>query len=757
MSSETHRHFIQQIVDADLAAGKHAAIATRFPPEPNGYLHIGHAKSICLNFGLAAEFGGVCHLRYDDTNPTTESVEYVENILHYVKWLGFDPGDKIFFASDYFAQIYDYAVLLVKKGRAYVCDLSDEQIREYRGSTTEVGRPSPWRDRSVEENLRLLEGMKNGEFAEGSRVLRAKIDMADPNFKMRDPLLYRIRFAHHYRTGHTWKIYPFYDFAHCLSDAIEGITHSICTLEFENNRELYDWLLRECEIVDPPHQHEFARLNLTWTVMSKRRFLRLVNEGHVSGWDDPRMPTLAGLRRRGVTPESLRMLAERVGVAKANSVVEVELFENILRDDLNTRAPRGMAVARPLKVVLTDQAPGATESIVAPLFPPEIGLPGVRTLTLGRELYIEATDFSEEPPEGWRRLSPGAEVRLRYGCVIRCDEVVKDAEGRVVELRCTADRKTFGGVAPEGRKVKGILHWVNAATAMPAELRLYDRLVRVERPTADDFLEELNPHSLEVCQGFVEPVIGAADGPAHWQFERQGYFFRDPVEAAAGRLVFNRTVGLREGWTAEAEKPALAAPAPVERVAKPVEPHAARALPPEVEARRAELVARHAISDAAARVIAVEAGLAGLFEEASAVATPPAVAPFVANVVVGALRQAGRPPETVSGSAIGRIVALTEAGTLGAAQARRVLELLLERGGNPDDIVASEGLARVDDPAAIAGWVAAALAAHPGELARYKAGQASLAGFFVGKALKLSAGRADAAAVQAAVNAALAG
>ena len=749
-------HFLRALVAADQARGAYGGrVVTRFPPEPNGYLHIGHAKSICLNFGLAAEFGGVCHLRYDDTNPTTESLEYVENILHYVKWLGFDPDDKVFFASDYFGRIYEYAVTLVKKGKAYVCDLSGEQIREYRGSTTEPGRPSPWRERSVEENLRLLEGMKNGEFAEGSRVLRAKIDMADPNFKMRDPLLYRIRFAHHYRTGDTWKIYPFYDFAHCLSDAIEGITHSICTLEFENNRELYDWLLRECEIVDPPHQHEFARLNLTWTVMSKRRFLRLVNEGHVSGWDDPRMPTLAGLRRRGVTPESLRTLAERVGVAKANSVVEVELFENILRDDLNLRAPRGMAVARPLKVTITNWEAGTTESIVAPLFPAEIGLPGERTLQLGRELYIEATDFSESPPAGWRRLSPGGEVRLRYGCVVRCDEVVKNAAGEVVELRCTADRKTFGGVAPEGRKVKGIVHWVNAGTAVPAELRLYDRLVRVERPTGDDFLDELNPRSLEVCAGLVEAAIAAPDSATHWQFERQGYFFRDPVEGAAGRLVFNRTVGLREGWSAETtpEKPA---PVPAAEPARRVEPQAARALAPEVEARRAELVARHGIADAAARVIAGEAALAACFEAAAASAPAAAVAPFVANVVVGALRAAGREPESLAGAAVGRIVALTEAGTLGAAQARRVLELHLERGASPDEIVAAEGLARVDDPDAIAGWVAAALAAHPAELARYRAGQTTLAGFFVGKALKLSAGRADAAAVQKAVTAALA-
>ena len=759
--SPTPNHFLRAIVAADQARGAYGGrVVTRFPPEPNGYLHIGHAKSICLNFGLAAEFGGVCNLRYDDTNPSTESVEYVENILHYVKWLGFDPGANVFFASDYFAQIYAYAVLLVKKGKAYVCDLSDEQTREYRGSTTEAGRPSPWRDRSVEENLRLLEGMKNGEFAEGSRVLRAKIDMADPNFKMRDPLLYRIRFAHHYRTGHTWKIYPFYDFAHCLSDAIEGITHSICTLEFENNRELYDWLLRECELPDPPHQYEFARLNLTWTVMSKRRFLRLVNDGHVSGWDDPRMPTLAGLRRRGVTPEALRALAERVGVAKANSVVEVELFENILRDDLNLRSPRGMAVSRPLRVVLTNWPEGEVASILAPLYPAEMALPGERTLHIGRELYIEATDFAEEAPKGWRRLSPGAEVRLRYGCVIRCDEVVKDASGTVVELRCTADRATMGGVAPEGRKVKGIVHWLNAENAVAAELRLYDRLVRVERPTGDDFLDELNPKSLEVCRGFVEPEIANGDSPAHWQFERQGYFFRDPVEAAAGRLAFNRTVGLRERWAPEAAAEPAAAPVNAGRTEsaaapKGPAPQAARELTPEVEARRAALVQRHSLADPPARALAAEAALVDLFEAAAAGAPPSAVAPFVVNVVVGALRQAGRGPASLRGASVGRIVALLENGTLGAAQARRVLDLVLANDGDPDAIVLTEGLSRVSDPVAITAWVAATLDAHPAELARYRAGQTTLLGFFVGKVLKLSGGRADAAAVQAAVGVAL--
>ena len=755
-------HFLRALVAADQARGAYGGrVVTRFPPEPNGYLHIGHAKSICLNFGLAAEFGGVCHLRYDDTNPSTESVEYANAILEYVKWLGFDPGDKVFYASDYFGKIYDFAVHLVNKGKAYVCDLSDEQIREHRGSTSEPGRDSPYRERSVQENLVLLEGMRNGEFAEGSRVLRAKIDMANPNFKMRDPLLYRIRFAHHYRTGETWRIYPFYDFAHCLSDAIEGITHSICTLEFENNRELYDWILRECDIPDPPHQYEFARLNLTWTVMSKRRFLRLVNEGHVSGWDDPRMPTLAGLRRRGVPPEALRALADRVGVAKANSVVEVELFENLLRDDLNRRAPRGMAVLQPLRVTLSNWPTGRVETLHVPLVQ---GEPATRPLALSGSLYLDRDDFAETPPKGWHRLAPGTEVRLRHACVIRCDEVVKNAAGEVVELRCTADLDTLGGRTPEGRKVKGVVHWVDTATAVPVEARLYDRLVSVEKPSADDFLSELNPTSLKVVTAWVEPAIVAPGASAHWQFERTGYFYRDPADAAAGKTAFNRTVTLREGWSATAEAPAAET---AERTAVVAEqPGAPKALDSAVAARRDALVARWGLTDSLARPLAGDPETAALFEASAAGGNALAIASFIVNVVVGELRaggprdggprdggprDGGRSAATLDGGALGRLVGLVEGGTLGAAQARRVLTVLLAEGGDPAAIVAREGLARVDDPAQVEAWVQATLAAYPNEVARYQAGQTTLLGFFVGKVLKLSGGRADAPLAQSLV------
>ncbi len=746
-------HFLRALVAADQARGAYGGrVVTRFPPEPNGYLHIGHAKSICLNFGLAAEFGGVCHLRYDDTNPETEREEYVAKILEYVRWLGFDPGKNIFFASDYFGKLYDYANYLIRHGRAYVCDLPDEEISRQRGSVSEPGTNSPYRERSVAENLDLFARMQAGEFPEGSRVLRAKIDMANPNFKMRDPLLYRIKFAHHYRTGDTWKVYPFYDFAHCLSDAIEKITHSICTLEFENNRELYDWILAACDIEDPPHQHEFARLNLTYTVMSKRRFLRLVNEGYVEGWDDPRMPTLAGLRRRGVTPEALRALADRVGVAKANSVVEVELFENLLRDDLNGRAPRGLAVLRPLPVTLTNWPADRVDRIEAPLFPADLGVPGSRTLSLGQKLFLDRSDFAEVPPKGWHRLAPGGEVRLRHGPVVRCDEVVKDAAGEVVELRCSADLATLDGRNPEGRKVRGVVHWVDAATAVPAELRLYERLVNVEKPTADDFLQELNPRSLEVVRGLVEPAVVAAGASAHWQFERLGYFFRDPAREG---VAFNRTVTLREGWTAEEPPKApseagsgKAAPTKPAAETAPVAPNAAKALDPEVAARRDALVAAYALPDAVARVIAAEAGTDALFRAAAVTGKPTSVAVFLANVVVGELRAAKADPAAVDGAALGRLVARVDDGTLGAAQARKVLSVLLTEGGDPDTIIAREGLAKVSDPAQIGAWADAVIARSPAEVARYQAGQKNLVGFFVGKVLAESGGRADAGATQ---------
>ena len=569
------RDFIREMVAKDRASGKHGGrVVTRFPPEPNGYLHIGHAKSICLNFGLALENGGTCHLRLDDTNPETEDEEYVLSIQRDVRWLGFDWGTNFFHASDYFERLYDFAVELVRQGQAYVDDLAEDKIRDYRGTVTEPGRESPHRSRSVGENLDLLHRMRAGEFADGSRVLRAKIDMASPNMKMRDPLLYRIKHAAHYHRGDAWPIYPMYDFAHPLSDAIEGITHSPCTLEFENNREVYDWLVDTRPFPDPPRQTEFARLNLTYTLMSKRKLLELVERGIVSGWDDPRLPTLAGLRRRGFTPAAIRDFCERIGVAKANSTVDVALLEHCLREDLNPEVPRVMCVLRPLKLVVENYPEDQVEELPAPLYPHDVPKEGNRKVPFSRVLWIERDDFAEEPPKGFHRLSPGREVRLRYAYLVRCTGVVKDpATGEIVEVRCTYDPETRGGSAPDGRRVPGTLHWVAAERAVPVEVRLYDRLFRVERPDLEEggFEACLNPRSLEtLTDSRLEPAAADYAMGERLQFERQGYFYRDPVDSAPERLVFNRIVPLRDSWAPESKKPA-APPT------KPPEPKAPKA------------------------------------------------------------------------------------------------------------------------------------------------------------------------------------
>jgi glutaminyl-tRNA synthetase len=541
--------FIRDIVARDLSTNKHGGrVCTRFPPEPNGYLHIGHAKSICLNFGIALENHGVCHLRFDDTNPAKEDVEYVESIQEDVRWLGFDWKDKLFYASDYFPQLHDYAVKLIEAGKAYVDSLSADEIRAHRGTLTEAGRNSPYRDRSVEENLRLFAAMRAGEFTEGAHVLRAKIDMASPNINLRDPTIYRIKRAPHHRTGSEWCIYPMYDYAHALSDAIEGITHSICTLEFEDHRPLYDWVLDNLPVPSHPQQIEFARLNLSYTVLSKRRLLELVNEGRVSGWDDPRMPTIAALRRRGYTPESIRAFCASIGVAKRDSVVDVAMLEHAVREDLNKRAPRAMAVLRPLRVVIDNYPEGQVEELDAVNNPEDASM-GTRRVPFGRVLYVERDDFREDPPKQFFRLSPGREVRLRYAYFIRCERVVKDASGEVIELHCSYDPATRGGDAPDGRKVKATLHWVSAAHAIPAEVRLYDRLFTVENPSGDDYLSTLNPQSLDVlrdCQ--LEPSLAAAAPGSRYQFERHGYFCADSVDSRPGQPVFNRTVALRDTW-----------------------------------------------------------------------------------------------------------------------------------------------------------------------------------------------------------------
>jgi glutaminyl-tRNA synthetase len=552
MSSDDRQlNFIQKIIDEDNRTGKFdGRVHTRFPPEPNGYLHIGHAKSICLNFSLAAQYGGKCNLRFDDTNPTKEDDEYVESIQEDVRWLGFDWEDRLHFASDYFQQLYDWAVALIKQGGAFVCDLSGAEMREYRGTLTEPGNESPHRDRSAAENLDLFERMRAGEFPDGSRTLRAKIDMASPNVNLRDPVMYRILHAHHHRTGDAWCIYPMYDFTHGQSDSIERITHSICTLEFEDHRPLYDWYLDKLDAYHP-QQIEFARLNLTHTVMSKRRLLTLVEERLVSGWDDPRMPTICGLRRRGYTPRSILSFCDRIGVAKFNSTIEIVQLENAIREDLNRHAPRVMGVLRPLRVVIENYPEGQVEELDA-INNPEDPAAGTRKVPFSRELYIEQDDFREDPPKKFFRLGPGREVRLRYAFFIKCHDVVKDEHGEIVELRCTYDPETRGGNAPDGRKVKGTIHWVSAEAAIDAEVRLYDHLFASPDPSdveeGQDWRDNLNPNSLEAVSAKVEPSLAGAPAGARFQFERNGYFCVDAKDSSPERLVFNRTVTLRDTW-----------------------------------------------------------------------------------------------------------------------------------------------------------------------------------------------------------------
>lgn len=558
-ATEPNKHFIQTIIEEDLDSGRfEAPIQTRFPPEPNGYLHIGHAKAFSLDFGLAEQYQGTCNLRFDDTNPTREDQEYVDAIQEDIRWLGFDWDDRLYFASDYFEQLYEWAVQLIKDGKAFVCDLSGEQMTDTRGTLTEPGKNSPYRDRSVEENLDLFERMKKGEFADGERVLRAKIDMAHPNLNMRDPVMYRIMHATHHRTGDNWCIYPTYDWAHGQSDSIEGITHSICTLEFENHRPLYDWFLEQLGI-HHPRQIEFARFNLTHTVMSKRKLLRLVQEGHVDGWDDPRMPTLCGLRRRGYTPLAIRRFFKHIGVTKTESTVEMALLEHFLREDLNERAQRRAGVLRPLKVVITNYPEDQDDDLLVAVNNPENDADGTRMVAFSREIYIEQDDFMEDPPKKFYRLGPGREVRLRYAYFITCNDVIKDADGNVVELHCTYDPETRGGDAPDGRKVKGTLHWVSAKHAVDAELRLYKPLFLDEDPEdvpeGGDFTDGLNPDSIEILSNSkLEPSLADAKAGELYQFERKGYFCVDEKLSTNDKLVFNETVSLRDSWSKIAKK-----------------------------------------------------------------------------------------------------------------------------------------------------------------------------------------------------------
>jgi glutaminyl-tRNA synthetase len=755
-SPEGASNFIREIVEADLASGRRSRVVTRFPPEPNGYPHIGHAKSIHLNFGLARDFGGVCHLRFDDTNPTTESLEYVEALKRDVRWLGFDWADKLFFASDYYERLYQYAVQLIEAGKAYVDSLNEEDIRKYRGTAFEPGKPSPYRDRSVAENLDLFKRMRAGEFADGAHVLRGKIDMSSPNLKMRDWPFYRIRHAHHYRTGDTWCIYPLYDFAHCLSDLIEGITHSICTLEFENNRELYDWIVDAVLETEKkpgaapaprPYQYEFARLEVTTIMTSKRKLLQLVDGKHVSGWDDPRMPTLAGLRRRGVSPEALRDFCERVGVAKNNSTVDIALLDHVLREDLNLRSPRVLAVLRPLRVVIDTWPEGKVEEIDAPYWPADVkDKQGSRTVPMSRVVYIDRDDFMESPPKDYHRLAPGREVRLRHGYVIRCDRAVKNEAGEVTEIHCSHDAATRGA-DPVGRKVKGTIQWVSAEHALEAEVRLYDRLFTIDSPaSAADFIAELNPNSLVTVRAMVEPSLAKAASGDRFQFERIGFFFVDPVDSKPGAPIFNRTVPLKDTWAkiSKVEKPAPAADKP-KVDAKVAKAEATPKVEAEPSAEAKALRDAHGLSAEDARILAGDEGVRAFFEEA--VAAHPKNAKGVARLVVNeVLREAkggGVRALPFGGKAVGELSALVDAGTISVTIAKEVLAEMVKGGGSPAEIVERRGLKQVSDTGAIEAAVDAVLKENADAVARYKAGNANLLGAFVGMVMKKTGGKAN--------------
>jgi glutaminyl-tRNA synthetase len=764
--------FVRAIVADDLRSGKHRSIVTRFPPEPNGYLHIGHAKSIVLNFGIAAETGGVCHLRFDDTNPETEDVRYVESIQDSVRWLGYEWGEHLYFASDYFPQMYELAEFLIREGNAYVDSSTEEEIREARGSVTEPGRPTPSRGRSPEENLELFRRMRAGEFPDGSHVLRAKIDLASRNMLLRDPILFRIRHAHHYRTGDEWCIYPLYDYAHPIEDAIECVTHSICTLEFENNRPLYDWVVEgwrryagasgaaageagdgtECR----PHQYEFARGNLEYTVVSKRKLLELVRGGFVSGWDDPRMPTLAGLRRRGVTPEAIRSLWEGVGVTKVENRIDIARLEHAIRDDLNQKVPRVLCVLRPLRVVLTNYPEDRTEELDAPYYPHDVPKEGSRRLPFSRELYIDRDDFMEDPPRGFFRLTPGGEVRLRYGYIIRCDEVVRDASGEVAELRCTYDPDTRGGTAPDGRTVRGTIQWVSARHGIPCEVRLYDRLFSVPDPDGgeEDFKTHLNPESLVVVEGAViEP--GVRDDPAgsRYQFERVGYFCSDPVESRPDALVFNRTVTLRDTWARAARAEAAreeAKPEPKRRAPRD-QPRPRTEAPapevqrsPELEARRARYQGELQLPSEEAEILTRDLATSDLFEAAlGGRASARGAANWVIHELPRELGDRTLANLPFGGAELGELVALVENGTLSSSAGREVLSEMAQSGGDPAAIVERLGLKQVSDPDALAPVVEEVVAANPAKAEEYRGGKAGLLGFFIGQVMRRTGGKAN--------------
>jgi len=764
-------NFVYDIIEEDLQTGRYGdRVTTRFPPEPNGYLHIGHAKSIVLNFGIKQDFADRaetrCHLRFDDTNPETESMEYVESIKDAVKWLGYDWEEHLYHASDYFEEFYQFAVRLIKQGDAYVDSLDEEQIREYRGTVNEPGKPSPYRDRSVEENLDLFRRMRDGEFEDGEHVLRAKIDMSSPHMILRDPLLFRIKHADHYRQGDAWCIYPMYDYAHPLEDYLEDITHSLCTLEFDNNRRVYDWVLEhvldEDEIPSRPRQYEFARLNLTYTIMSKRKLGRLVEEEIVDGWDDPRLPTIFGLRRRGVTPEAIRSFCRDVGVTRSESRVEVSQLEHAIRDDLNFKAPRVMAVLDPVKVVVTNWDEDEIDRLDVPSWPREIDKPGSRQVPFTRELYIERDDFREDPPDDFYRLSPGREVRLRYGYFFTCDEVIKDGDGNLLEIRGRIDPDTRGGEAPDERSPDGTIHWVSATEGELIEARLVERLFDVPDPDGgdEDFTEHLNPDSLVVKKGVIEPSVADEDPDTRYQFERVGYFWQDPEDSDPenGNLIFNQIVPLRDTWAEEEERQRHEE---LQRKKREKEKQKKKQRERSIqnkkdpvdllsEAQRAQFedfTDRLNLSREDAAVIAGEDSVTEFFEQVVAELEDDARAQVAANWVVNELMSALKdrsisslrfgPPEFAD------LVRLVSTDVISSRGAREVFEAMLDGGGSPEEIVEARNLRQIDDTGALEGVVRDVVENHPEEVERYRSGKKGLIGFFMGQVMQQTNGTAN--------------
>ena len=734
------KDFLRTKVEEDLKSNKYNKVVTRFPPEPNGFPHIGHAKSICINFGIANDYNGICNLRMDDTNPTKEDTKYVEALKDAVEWLGFDWGKNVYFTSDYFSQIHDYAIKLIKMGKAYVDSINEEEMREFRGTVTEAGKRSKYALRSIEENLELFEKMKNGEFKDGEHVLRAKIDMSAANMKMRDPLLYRIRHAHHFRTNDDWSIYPMYDFAHCLSDYIEGVSHSICTLEFENNRDIYNWVLDTLELTTPrPYQHEFARLGINYTVMSKRKLLELVEARKVSGWDDPRMPTIAGYKRRGYTKESILNFCDQIGIAKANSTVDVAQLEFCIRDDLNTKVPRVLAVLDPLKVTITNYE--GSEQIDAPYYPHDVPKEGSRKIPFSNELYIERDDFNENPPKGYFRLTPTQPVRLRHGFIITCKEIIKDQDGNITELKVEYHSDSKSGSDTSGIKVKSAIQWVSAKEAKEVEVRVYDRLYSNEAP---EDMNDLNKNSLQVIKNaFIEPAVIDNQPDERFQFERQGYFYADPIDYTSEKPVFNKIVGLKDSWAKKDSKP-VAKTENKKQANKVQVKGEVEAMNDVQQALFDKYTKELKLNSEVSNILARDEKLTSFYEETILeINSPIALANIVANDVAKELKEKEISDLKFTPKQIAQLVKIIDNGTISSKIAKQVFEEMNKSGENPEKIIQDKGLVQISDPAVISPIIEEIISKNPDNVEKFKAGNKKLLGFFVGQVLKATGGKAN--------------